>query len=197
MYGAQAPATQMPQQLHVAHTHSPQPQGAPFSLANRTRSAEEEEELQKIQEREQDRQRMQQAQAEARGGAAPMKIKENYVPRAAQRAANKFGAQTAICPNCKQQIPLNEMEEHMRSKPSHHCGRHSFANANVSQLSSWTRGGRNRKPRRMRDMRRPTSPPSTSPTISSVSQANGATSSMALRGSPFPRRSKLAERRLL
>ena len=45
-----------------------------------------------------------------------MKIKENYVPRAAQRAASKFGAQTALCPNCKQQIPLNEMDEHMRSK---------------------------------------------------------------------------------
>ncbi|KAK1758346.1 putative pre-mRNA-splicing factor sap114 [Echria macrotheca] len=117
MYGVQAPAPQMPQQVQVAQTHSPQPQSSPFagfSLANRTRSADEEEEQQKIQEREQDRQRMQQAQAEARGGAAPMKIKENYVPRAAQRAANKFGAQTAICPNCKQQIPLNEMEEHMR-----------------------------------------------------------------------------------
>jgi splicing factor 3A subunit 1 len=57
---------------------------------------------------------MHQAQAEARGGVAPMKIKENYVPRAAQRA-NKFGTQTALCPNCKQQIALDELDEHMRS----------------------------------------------------------------------------------
>ena len=57
---------------------------------------------------------MHQAQAEARGGIAPIKIKENYVPRAAQRAANK--SQMALCPNCKQQIPINELDEHMRSE---------------------------------------------------------------------------------
>lgn len=78
------------------------------------RSAEEEEELQRIQEREQARARKHQAQAEARGGVAPIKIKENYVPRAAQRAANK--AQMGLCPNCKQQIPIDELEEHMRSQ---------------------------------------------------------------------------------
>lgn len=43
-----------------------------------------------------------------------MKIKENYVPRAAQKAANRQGAQMALCPNCKQQIPMNELEAHMR-----------------------------------------------------------------------------------
>lgn len=113
-YGAQAAPA--PQQSQAASTASPQTHNAPFALASRTRSAEEEEELKRIQEREQERQRVQQAQNEARGGVAPMKIKENYVPRAAQRAANKFGSQTALCPNCKQQIPLNEMDEHMRSK---------------------------------------------------------------------------------
>ena len=112
-YGAQAP---MP-----ANTPPPAPQshGTFVPPASRARTAEEEEELQRISEREQERLRMQQAQAEARGGALPMKIKENYVPRAAQRAANKFGSQTALCPNCKQQIPLNEMDEHMRSKPTY------------------------------------------------------------------------------
>jgi len=109
VYGASAP-----QQLQP--TASPPASNPPFALANRTRSADEDDELERIKEREQERQRLQQAQNEARGGVAPMKIKENYVPRAAQRAASKFGSQTALCPNCKQQIPLNEMDEHMRSK---------------------------------------------------------------------------------
>ncbi|KAL2168062.1 hypothetical protein VTG60DRAFT_490 [Thermothelomyces hinnuleus] len=119
-YGAQAPATQpppaAPATAQANNTPPPPAQGAPVPLASRTKSAKEEkeEEAQKAQEKEQERTRVQQAQAEARGGAAPMKIKENYVPRAAQRAASKFGTQTAMCPNCKQQIPLNEMDEHMR-----------------------------------------------------------------------------------
>ncbi|KAL3302011.1 spliceosome-associated-protein [Colletotrichum asianum] len=78
------------------------------------RSAEEEEEERRIQERSEARAREQQARAEARGGNAPMKIKENYVPRALQRNANKQSVQTALCPNCKQQIPMNELDEHMR-----------------------------------------------------------------------------------
>ena len=59
---------------------------------------------------------MQQAHAEAKGGAAPMKIKENYVPRAAAKAAYKYNVHMSVCPNCKQQIPTNELSEHMRSK---------------------------------------------------------------------------------
>ncbi|KYK57006.1 Surp module family protein [Drechmeria coniospora] len=78
------------------------------------RSAQEEEEARRIQERADAQARMQQAQADARAGVAPMKIRENYVPRAAQRAANKQGTQTALCPNCGQQIPINELDEHMR-----------------------------------------------------------------------------------
>lgn len=116
-YGAQAPPAQQ-QQAPQPQQAAPPPQtyGASMPLASRTKSAEEDAELQRIQEREQERLRMQQAQSEARGGVAPMKIRENYVPRAAQRAASKFGTQTAMCPNCKQQIPLNEMDEHMRSE---------------------------------------------------------------------------------
>ncbi|KEY65459.1 hypothetical protein S7711_08589 [Stachybotrys chartarum IBT 7711] len=78
------------------------------------RPVQEEEEERRIRERAEAQARMQQAQAEARGGAAPMKIKENYVPRAAQKAANRQGGQMALCPNCKQQIPMNELEAHMR-----------------------------------------------------------------------------------
>lgn len=78
--------------------------------------ADEEEENRRIRERAEAQARIQQAQSEARGGAPPMKIRENYVPRAAQRAANKSSATTALCPNCKQQIPISELEAHMRSK---------------------------------------------------------------------------------
>lgn len=77
---------------------------------------EEDEEEQRIRERTEARQRAQQAQAEAKGGSAPMKIKENYVPRAAARAANKQNI--VVCPNCRQQMPVNELDEHMRSKKS-------------------------------------------------------------------------------
>lgn len=93
-----------------------QPQYQPQAPAIRTRPTEEEEEEEaRIRERTEARERAQAAQAQAKGGAAPMKIKENYVPRAAQRAASK-SAQMALCPNCKQQIPYNELDEHMRSK---------------------------------------------------------------------------------
>lgn len=80
----------------------------------RPNGAQEDEEAQRIREREEARLRMQHAQEQAKGGAAPMKIKENYVPRAAARAANRQGTQMALCPNCHQQIPMNELEAHMR-----------------------------------------------------------------------------------
>ncbi|RKF78666.1 Pre-mRNA-splicing factor sap114 [Golovinomyces cichoracearum] len=73
---------------------------------------EENEEQQRIRERTEARQRAQQAQADAKGGSAPMKIKENYVPRAAARAANKQNM--VVCPNCKQQMPASELDEHIR-----------------------------------------------------------------------------------
>ncbi|KAI1339269.1 Pre-mRNA splicing factor PRP21 like protein-domain-containing protein [Xylariaceae sp. FL0016] len=94
----------------------PTPPQAAYQMAPppRPSGTQEEEDAHRIREREEARLRMQQAQAEAKGGAAPMKIKENYVPRAAARAANRQGTQTALCPNCKQQIPINELEQHMR-----------------------------------------------------------------------------------
>ncbi|KAI1325684.1 Pre-mRNA splicing factor PRP21 like protein-domain-containing protein [Xylariaceae sp. FL0255] len=94
---------------------TPPPQTA-YQMAPppRPNGTSEDEDAQRIREREEARQRMQQAQAGAKGGAAPMKIKENYVPRAAAKAATKQGTQMALCPNCKQQIPMNELEAHMR-----------------------------------------------------------------------------------
>lgn len=42
---------------------------------------------------------------------APMKIRSDYVPRA--QAARKNAA-TALCPNCKQSFPVDQIQEHMR-----------------------------------------------------------------------------------
>ncbi|KAH8884244.1 Surp module [Thozetella sp. PMI_491] len=115
-YGAQAqpPSTNFPQVS--VQLPSRGPPGPPNGVAPTVwaKSAQEEEEEQRIQEREMAQARMHQAQSEARGSTAPMKIKDNYVPRAAARAANRTGAQMTICPNCKQQVPMNELEEHMR-----------------------------------------------------------------------------------
>ncbi|EXJ86585.1 hypothetical protein A1O3_03538 [Capronia epimyces CBS 606.96] len=44
-------------------------------------------------------------------GQPPMRIKSDYVPRAQQRATR--GA-TALCPNCGQQIPVAELDAHLR-----------------------------------------------------------------------------------
>lgn len=107
---------------------------------NSQQPGREEEEARRIQERAEVQARVHQAQAEARGGAAPMKIRENYVPRAAQRAASKQGAQMALCPNCKQQIPMNELEAHMRSTRSGVClTRHALTSHAAVELldPSW------------------------------------------------------------
>lgn len=74
-------------------------------------AAEEGDEAQRIRERAEERARARQAQTEAKGATAPMKIRSDYVPRA---AANRRGVQMALCPNCKQQMPFNELDEHMR-----------------------------------------------------------------------------------
>ncbi|KAH7358639.1 pre-mRNA-splicing factor sap114 [Plectosphaerella cucumerina] len=105
-------APQQPQQpQYPQQPYYPQAPEGQYPQAPR-RTAEEEEEERRIQERTKAREREQQARAEALGGNGPMKIKENYVPRAMQRAAQ--AQQMALCPNCKQQIPMNELEAHMR-----------------------------------------------------------------------------------
>jgi splicing factor 3A subunit 1 len=190
-YGAQAPAAPS---APAANTPPQQQYGASVLLASRTRAAEEEAEAQRIQEREQERLR-QQAQAEARGGAAPMKIKENYVPRAAQRAASKFGTQTAMCPNCKQQIPLNEMDEHMRSK-FFVVSTVSGQRANALQLNCSILGGRSRRPRPMRGLPPPTCLRQTWPTTSSGWPASEAMCLTRRRASPSQRRRRCVGRRL-
>lgn len=80
-----------------------------------TRAEDDDEESQQIRERTEARARARQAQVEAKGGPGAIKIRNDYVPRAAAQAANRRGVQMALCPNCKQQIAVNELEEHMRS----------------------------------------------------------------------------------
>jgi len=75
----------------------------------------DDDEARAIAERSEARERAHAAQAAAKGGAGqPMRIRNDYVPRA---QANRQRAATALCPNCKQQILVDEMEQHMKSKP--------------------------------------------------------------------------------
>lgn len=58
--------------------------------------------------------RQKQAQEAAKPQPGAMKIRSDYVPRAAAAAASRRGQQLALCPNCGQQIPINELDEHVR-----------------------------------------------------------------------------------
>ncbi|KAL8738040.1 MAG: hypothetical protein Q9181_001108 [Wetmoreana brouardii] len=63
-------------------------------------------------ERAEARERVQADQAAAKGGAGqPMRIRNDYVPRAQAKRQN---IAMAVCPNCNQQIPYDELEQHMR-----------------------------------------------------------------------------------
>ncbi len=104
-------------QPHGAPSPASQPADQAASQEIRMKDTEDgDEEEQRIHERTEVRHRAQQAEAEAeaKGGAPPMKIRENYVPLAAAKAANR--PSTALCPNCNQQIPFSELDEHMRSR---------------------------------------------------------------------------------
>ena len=70
------------------------------------------EEGQAIAERTKAREAAQATQAAARGSAPGQpKIRSDYVPRAQAKRQN---VQLALCPNCKQQIPFDELEHHMK-----------------------------------------------------------------------------------
>ncbi|KAL9006691.1 MAG: hypothetical protein Q9188_000565 [Gyalolechia gomerana] len=72
----------------------------------------ESEEDRAIAERAEARERAQAAHAAAKGGAGqPMRIRNDYVPRAQAKRQN---VAMAVCPNCSQQIPYDELEQHMR-----------------------------------------------------------------------------------
>lgn len=69
------------------------------------------EESSRFAERQAQQQRAEAARAAA-SGQGPMRIRQDYVPRAQARKQN---VATGICPNCNQSIPMNELQEHMRS----------------------------------------------------------------------------------
>lgn len=102
-YAPMAPPVQPP---YGAFVPPPQEYRTPAQISR------EEEQARRQAENEQ------RARAQAAAKAAPGRIVTDYVPRVASKKAN---VQMAVCPNCKQQIPSNEMDEHIRSKSrSHH-----------------------------------------------------------------------------
>ena len=96
---------------HEAH----QPHAEDYNvMASNPVSTHQDEEERAIVERTQAREVAQAAQAAAKGGASqPMRIRNDYVPRAQAKRQN---LQMALCPNCKQQIPYDELDHHMKSK---------------------------------------------------------------------------------
>ena len=110
-YAIPAPPVQMPLP-HLPYVPSPQATpvqqngyGAPPPVADEDEEA--------IKERAAARERAQQAQAAAKAGPGSMRIRNDYVPRAQAKRKNQ---QMATCPNCKQPVPVDEMDEHIRSK---------------------------------------------------------------------------------
>jgi splicing factor 3A subunit 1 len=100
--------------MHPAYPMAPPvqaPYGAyappPMDYRSPAERAREEEQAQRQAEQDQ------RARAQAATRGAPGRIVENYTPRA---VAKKASTAMAVCPNCKQNIPANEMEEHIRSK---------------------------------------------------------------------------------
>lgn len=96
------------------NTYDSQPQAMDYQMAPQpsTTAQEDEEEL-AIAERTEALERAQAAQAAAKGSAGqPMRIRNDYVPRAQAKRQN---AATALCPNCNQQIAYDELQQHMRS----------------------------------------------------------------------------------
>ena len=105
-----------PAPTNFSQSYGSQPQAMDYQLAPQSSStAQEDEEERAITERTEARERAQAAQAAAKGSAGqPMRIRNDYVPRA---QAKRQSAAMAICPYCKQQIPYEELDQHIRSSP--------------------------------------------------------------------------------
>lgn len=71
----------------------------------------ETEETRRAREQQAERDQAVRAQATARGAPSSMRIRTDYVPR-----GKKANVTYSTCPNCKQNIAADEMEEHIRSK---------------------------------------------------------------------------------
>ena len=103
------PTTQMsPPQM--PYQPSPQPTMSPNQFAPPPQASDPEEQA-RIAERQAEQARAQQAQAAAKG-QGPMRIRNDYVPRAMQN--RRTNVQTVLCPICSQQIPSDEYEKHVK-----------------------------------------------------------------------------------
>ena len=107
-YGMLSTATSVnPHNVYLAHEDQ-HTQGEIYP------AAQDDDEGRAIAERSEARERTQAMLATAKGQTGqPMRIRNDYVPRA---QAKRQSMATGLCPNCMQQIPLDEMQEHMRSK---------------------------------------------------------------------------------
>lgn len=161
-------------------------QAMDYQYTQPSTSALEDEEERAIAERTEARERAQAAQAAAKGGAGqPMRIRNNYVPRA---QAKRQSVAMALCPNCKQQIPFDELEQHMRSAicpphPRPHTSPKSspllksgfvLTDPSLLQSSYLTPAGKNSASSRISANPPPTCRPATWPPISSGSARSGA-----------------------
>lgn len=113
----QAYAMQPPPINPYEQQQQQQPQQMDFQAAGPS------EEERAIAERTAAREAAQAAQAAARGAAPGQpKIRSDYIPRA---QAKRQTVQMALCPNCKQQIPYDELEHHMRGTLAYHISTHA------------------------------------------------------------------------
>ncbi|KAF9521059.1 hypothetical protein BS47DRAFT_1370221 [Hydnum rufescens UP504] len=75
-------------------------------------ASDEEDDQQAVQKEEEDQARARELQARSTEHGAPMKIRKDYVPKSLAARAAK--ATVTICSICGLQIPVDELEEHMR-----------------------------------------------------------------------------------
>ena len=109
-YAVPAPQYNPYEQQQHQQYQQPQPSDHQQATPAAPPSFQNADEDRAIAERTQAREAAQAAQAAAKGNQ-PMRIREDYVPRA---QAKRQTTRTAICPNCKQSVPYDELDHHMK-----------------------------------------------------------------------------------
>ena len=99
-----------PMALPVQPAYAPPP-AAPYGYQQPAQVDWQADEARQAREQQAERDQVARAQATARGAPGTMRIRTDYVPR-----SKKANTTLQQCPNCKQMIPTDEIEEHMRSK---------------------------------------------------------------------------------
>nr|POE89936.1 pre-mrna-splicing factor [Quercus suber] len=108
--GPQQPAqtTRPPPPVQQGYPMQPAPRATPPTPQAWQRPQEDNTRVASLQA---ERERARIAQEAAKNAAAPVKIRNDYVPRA---QARKQAQNTSICPNCGQAVANDEIQEHMR-----------------------------------------------------------------------------------